>query len=40
MKKKVYEKPKMKVFKLQKHSQLLVGSGEYTLPGPVPPDDI
>lgn len=35
-----YTKPMMKVIKLQKRSQLLVGSGEYTLPGPIQPEDI
>ena len=35
-----YTKPMMKVIKLQKHSQLLVGSGEYYLPEPVQPEEI
>lgn len=40
MNKKIYEKPMMKVIKLQRHSQLLVGSDKYYLPGPIQPEDI
>ena len=35
-----YTKPMMKVIKLQEHFQLLAGSGDNTLPDPIPPVDI
>ena len=38
--KKDYQKPMMRVIKLQRRSQLLVGSGEYSLPDPQSPQGI